>query len=90
VRADIEALDLHSQRARKLFPHLDREALMGELHVVDAEGNVFSGARAVHEVLRYQAAPLCWLALLWNVPGYPWLAQRFYRWFSARRYRLQF
>ncbi len=89
AHADIEPLDLHSQRARELFPHLDRGALMGELHVVDAAGNVFSGARAVHEVLRYQRPPLSWLALLWNVPGYPCVAQKFYRWFSARRYRLQ-
>jgi predicted DCC family thiol-disulfide oxidoreductase YuxK len=85
----LQPLDLHSREAREAFPDFDLAALMGELHVVDGAGNVFTGARAVHEILRYQTWPICWLARAWSLPGYPALAQKFYQWFSARRYRMQ-
>jgi predicted DCC family thiol-disulfide oxidoreductase YuxK len=59
---------------------------MEELHVVDDAGRVTRGARAVNEVLRHQHGVRGWLAYLWYVPGYAWLADRQYKRIARSRY----
>ena len=47
----LELLDLHDEATRALFPDLKLQNLLEELHVVDDQGRVYRGARAVNEVL---------------------------------------
>ena len=71
----IDLIDLHDAEARAQFPALTIQALMEELHVVDDQGRVTRGARAVNEVLRWQhglggilmialAVTILWMTLL--------------------------
>lgn len=83
----IEPLDLHDADARAHFPELDLADLLEELHAVDDRGRVFRGARAINEILRRQKGIRGWLAYLWYVPGYAWLADRQYKRIAASRYQ---
>jgi predicted DCC family thiol-disulfide oxidoreductase YuxK len=83
----IEPLDLQNPDARAQFPDLKLEDLLEELHAVDDRGRVYRGARAVNEILRRQSGMTGWLAYLWYVPGYAWLAERQYKRIAATRYR---
>jgi predicted DCC family thiol-disulfide oxidoreductase YuxK len=82
----IDLIDLHDSDARAGFPALEFDALMDELHVVDDRGNVSRGARAVNEVLRHQRGLPGWLAYLWYLPGFAWLADRQYKRIAQSRY----
>jgi predicted DCC family thiol-disulfide oxidoreductase YuxK len=84
----IDLIDLHNDDARAQFPTLKIDALMEELHVVDDRGHVSRGARAVNEVLRQQHGLRGWLAYLWYVPGYAWIADRQYKRIARSRYGL--
>ncbi|HEY6419824.1 MAG TPA: DCC1-like thiol-disulfide oxidoreductase family protein [Candidatus Binataceae bacterium] len=83
----IEPLDLQVPETRASFPELKLENLLEELHAVDDSGRVFRGARAINEVLRRQNGPKGWLAYLWYLPGYAWLADRQYKKIAASRYQ---
>jgi predicted DCC family thiol-disulfide oxidoreductase YuxK len=83
----LEPLDLFDQAARTRFPNLDLKDLVEELHAVDDAGNIFRGARAVNEILRRQNGIRSWLAYLWYIPGYAWLADRQYKRIAASRYQ---
>ncbi len=82
----IEPLDLQDPGARAQFPGLRLEDMLVELHAVDEHGQVFRGARAINEILRRQTGLRGWLAYLWYVPGYAWLADRQYKRIAATRY----
>ena len=82
----IEPLDLHREEVRGQFPELKLENLLEELHAVDESGRVFRGARAINEILRRQRGLKGYLAYLWYVPGYAWLADRQYKRIAASRY----
>ena len=82
----MEPLDLQIPEARASFPELKLEDLLEELHAVDDSGRVFRGARAINEILRRQNGLKGWLAYLWYVPGYAWLADRQYKKIAASRY----
>jgi predicted DCC family thiol-disulfide oxidoreductase YuxK len=82
----IEPLDLHDPAARSQFPALDLDDLLEELHAVDDRGTIFRGARAINEILRRQDGVTGWLAYLWYLPGYAWLADRQYKRIAATRY----
>jgi predicted DCC family thiol-disulfide oxidoreductase YuxK len=84
----LELLDFHDSEARAQFPELRLEDLLYELHVVDDEGRVYRGARAVNAILRRQSGLRGLLAYLWYFPGYAWLADRQYKAIAAARYRL--
>ncbi len=83
----LELLDLHDSEAAARFPALSLDRLMEELHVVDDAGNVYSGARAINEILRHQRGLQRYLAYLWYVPGFPWIADRQYKRVAASRYK---
>jgi predicted DCC family thiol-disulfide oxidoreductase YuxK len=82
----IEPLDLHREEVRAQFPALKLENLLEELHAVDESGRVYRGARAINEILRRQRGLKGYLAYLWYVPGYSWLADRQYKRIAASRY----
>jgi predicted DCC family thiol-disulfide oxidoreductase YuxK len=83
----IEPLDLQDAPARAKFPALKMESLLEELHAVDDSGRVYRGARAINEILRRQHGLRGFLAYLWYVPGYAWLADRQYKRIAASRYQ---
>ena len=87
-RQRIEFLDVHDSASwRHRYPHLRFEALMGQLHVLDQDGTLYSGFRAGRRLLK--AAPLglpLWLLL--QLPGMDWLGRRVYRCIARRRYRV--
>ena len=83
----LELLNLHEAEARAQFPELKLDDLLYELHVIDDEGRVYRGARAVNEILRRQAGLRGLFAYLWYLPGYAWLADRQYKAVSSSRYR---
>ena len=83
----IEPLDLQNEDARLKFPDLKLENLLEELHAVDDNGRVYRGARAINEILRRQHGLKGYLAYLWYVPGYAWLADRQYKKIAASRYQ---
>ena len=83
----MEPLDLHNEEVRAKFPELKMENLLEELHAVDEDGHVYRGARAINEILRRQRGLKGYLAYLWYVPGYAWLADRQYKRIAASRYQ---
>ena len=82
----MEPLDLHDDEVRAKFPELKMENLLEELHAVDETGRVYRGARAINEILRRQRGLKGYLAYLWYIPGYAWLADRQYKRIAASRY----
>jgi len=55
-----------------------------ELHLINEQGQVFTGAAAVHEMLaRLPRAPLT--TFPFHVPGGMWTANRIYRWVARNR-----
>jgi predicted DCC family thiol-disulfide oxidoreductase YuxK len=82
----MEPLDLHLEEVRTQFPDLKLENLLEELHAVDESGRVYRGARAINEILRRQKGLRGYLAYLWYIPGYAWLANRQYKRIAASRY----
>jgi predicted DCC family thiol-disulfide oxidoreductase YuxK len=83
---NMEPLDLQDEEVRAQFPELKLESLLEELHAVDDTGRVFRGARAINEILRRQHGLKGYLAYLWYVPGYAWLADRQYKRIASSRY----
>jgi predicted DCC family thiol-disulfide oxidoreductase YuxK len=84
----VDLLDIHDDEKRALFPGLEMDALMEEIHVVDEHGRVWRGARAINEILRRQHGLPGILAYLWYLPGFAWLADRQYKRIARRRYGL--
>jgi len=82
----IDLLNFHDDDLRVHFPEIKLDALMDELHVVDDRGNLWRGARAVNQILRYQNGVRGMLAWLWYLPGFPWLADWQYKRIAASRY----
>jgi len=82
----IEPLDLHREEVLAQFPGLTQEKLLEELHAVDERGRVYRGARAINEILRRQRGLHGYLAYLWYIPPYAWLAQWQYKRIAASRY----
>ncbi len=84
----IEFVNLHDGESwRGRYPDLRVEQLMGEIHVVDKRGELYSGFRASRRMLK--EVPLgmpLWLLL--HLPGMDGLGQRAYRFIARRRYRI--
>ncbi len=83
----IEPMDLHDPESMARFPQIETHELLEELHAVDDHGTVYRGARAINEILRLQPGLRGWLAYVWYVPGYAWLASYQYRRIARSRYQ---
>lgn len=82
----IEIYDLQDPVHRARFPEFRLEDLLAQLHAVDDQGRVYRGARAINEILRRQRGVRRWLAYLWYIPGFAWVAERQYQRLAATRY----
>ena len=82
----IDLLDFHDEELRAHFPAIRLDALMDELHVIDDQGNVWRGARAVNQIMRYQHGVRGMLAWLWYLPGFAALADWQYKRIARSRY----
>jgi predicted DCC family thiol-disulfide oxidoreductase YuxK len=83
----LELFDANEPTARAHFTELRLDDLLYELHVIDDQGRVYRGARAVNEILRLQCGLRSLLAYLWYLPGYAWVADRQYKAIAGLRYR---
>jgi predicted DCC family thiol-disulfide oxidoreductase YuxK len=82
----LDLLDFHDAEIRDQFPGITLEALMEELYVVDDRGNIWRGARAVNQILRYQHGIRGILAWLWYFPGFAMIADWQYKRIARSRY----
>ncbi|MCY3781373.1 MAG: DUF393 domain-containing protein [Chloroflexi bacterium] len=87
-RRRIEFVDLHdNERWRRRYPDLHFEELMGQIHVLDQDGRLYSGFRAGRRMLKEVPLGLpLWLLL--QLPGMDWIGRRVYRFVARRRYRV--
>jgi predicted DCC family thiol-disulfide oxidoreductase YuxK len=69
------------------FPGISREELKKSIHVVDSEGRVWMGARAVEELVRILPG-WRWAGWLFRLPLARPLAEAVYRLVARNRYRL--
>lgn len=84
----VEFLDLHdTQQVETRYPELDFDDLMGEIHVIDREGQLFAGFDGTRRMLR--ELPLgfpLWLIL--KLPGMTRVGKRVYGYIARHRYRI--
>ena len=95
-RGRIRYLAYQDPRFTALYPDLDRSDPEGPwpegtvpsaMLFVDRRGVVKSGLEAFRGMLPNLAGGRL-LSILFYIPGAPWLANRFYEWLAANRYRL--
>lgn len=68
------------------FPTLDREHLLGEIHIIRPDGPILAGYDGMRHLLKH--LPLfCWLYPLLFLPGITWLGPKLYRWVAAHRHQ---
>ena len=76
-----------SEEARKMFSLVEQAVCMQAMQLILPDGEVFSGERALPEILkrlkRYSPA-----AAIFDLPGSGILARSFYRWFADNRYHI--
>lgn len=85
--ARIEYLDAQDwTRVAARYPQLDREAVLGLIHVVQRNGQIRVGYAGVRALVR-DLPLLAWLYPLLYLPGVTWLGPRIYGWVAANRYR---
>ena len=83
----IELLPAADRARMPDLPPLSDAALDAEMHLVMPDGRVFSGGRAIPEIMRLLPGGRV-PALLFLVPGVPALARAAYTWVARRRHRL--
>ena len=87
-RKRIEFVDLHKADAGSArFAEFTGERLLSEIHVLDAEGQLYAGFAGMRRLLKEM--PLGFpLWLLLQLPGSDALGRRAYRFIARRRYRI--
>lgn len=81
----LDARDWLTVSAR--FPTLDREAILGLIHVISPDGRVTVGFEGVRSLARYLSL-LRWVAPLLYLPGMTWLGSRVYGWVARNRLQI--
>lgn len=80
----IELVPFQAPDLEDRFPNISRQRCRDELHLIDEQGQVFTGAAAARETLaRLPGAPL--MTLPFRIPGGTWLANQTYRWVARNR-----
>ena len=83
----VQFVDLHEPDIETRFPQFTHEDLMGQIHVLDAQGKVFAGFDGTRRMLK--AVPLgfpIWLIL--HLPGMDRVGKRAYGWIARHRYQI--
>jgi predicted DCC family thiol-disulfide oxidoreductase YuxK len=87
LAGSLRFISLHDPVVARDFPELEPEALLQEMHVVDASGHARAGADAVRYLSR--KLPVLWpLAVPLHVPGSMPIWRAIYRLIARNRYRL--
>jgi len=95
-RRRIRTLAFQDPEFREWFPDLDRDDPKGlwphgepprAMLFIDGTGRVRAGMDAFRTMLPHLAFGRI-LAIVFYLPGVPWLASRFYEWLARNRYRL--
>jgi glyoxylase-like metal-dependent hydrolase (beta-lactamase superfamily II)/predicted DCC family thiol-disulfide oxidoreductase YuxK len=82
-----EPVPIEPDRLARVHPTLDLERCLRELHVVDAEGRIWTGWDAAARLARL--FPATWpIGAAGAVPPFSWLARAAYRLLAANRYAL--
>lgn len=84
----VEFLDLHLPEAKSRYPQIDHDKAMGEIHVIERDGQIFAGFYGTRRMLR--ALPLglpIWAILRLPIIG-DWLGVRIYRFIAKHRYAI--
>jgi len=83
----LEMVPIQDPEVPERFPGLSRRALEESIHLVGADGKVWTGAAAVEELMgilpRWR-----WLSWLFHLPLVRPLGTRVYRWVARNRHRL--
>ncbi len=82
----LEVVSLHEPAVRARFPGLTLEAVLQEMHFVRPDGSMEKGHAAFREILG-TLPQTRWLALLWKLPGFSFVADKSYKWVARNRYR---
>lgn len=85
---NVQFLDLHDwDTVHGRYPNLDKDDLMGAMHIITRDGRALWGFEGLRYVARY--LPLGWLALpLLYFPGMGHLGPRLYGWVARHRYQI--
>lgn len=84
----VEFVDVHdTARIEADYPHMEKSALMGEIHVIDELGRVYVGFAGTRRLLR--SVPLgIPLWALFHLPGFSHLGPHLYRFIARNRYAI--
>ncbi len=84
----VEFLDLHdSTQVTERYPALDFEDLMGQIHVVSEDGQIYPGYYGTRRMLKElpMGFPI-WVVL--HLPGMDWIGNKVYRFIARNRYKI--
>lgn len=80
----LELIPLQLPDLEDRFPGLSRDRCREELHLIDEQGQISTGATAVRETLaRLPGATV--MTFPFHLPGGFWLADHIYRWVARNR-----
>ena len=79
-----ELIPFQTPDLEERFPNVSRQRCRDELHLIDEQEEIFTGAAAVRETLaRLPGGPL--MTVPFHLPGGFWLANHIYRWVARNR-----
>ncbi len=73
---------------KERFPDYDLEVPPKAMLFIDDRRQVWKGFDAFRQMLRFLPSGRL-IMVLFYVPGFPWMATRFYEWLARNRYRFQ-
>lgn len=87
-RKRLEFVDVQAwEEVQRRFPHLERSAALGAIHVIGADGARYTGYDGVRYMARHVPL-LAWIAPLLYLPPIAWIGRRLYAWIARRRYAI--
>ena len=87
VPGAFELLPCASEDAARRFPSIAANDCLRAMQLVLPDGAVFSGERALPEILR-RTRRYAWAAPMFGLPGAGVLSRVIYRWFAGRRHAI--
>ena len=87
-RGRVNVESAYAPGVRERFPMLPQEGMMGEIKLVEADGQVLGGAAAIARTLEHGGGPLGLVARLYRVWPVRPIADAGYRVIARIRYRI--